>query len=140
MSTPKTRPDTRSTVAKFSIVFSTHFMRRGSRLWSKLDSCPRRSLRIPSPTGIAFLIPASRKSTPGGRIRRKITTSGLMWFFTLSIMPEALSTHPEPYRHSFPNTSVQEIYTGWAYPPKDYDKWADVVFHFVDHLRQRYGD
>ena len=58
----------------------------------------------------------------------------------IGFMPEALSTHPEPYRHSFPNTSVQEIYTGWAYPPKDYDKWADVVFHFVDHLRKRYGD
>jgi xylan 1,4-beta-xylosidase len=58
----------------------------------------------------------------------------------IGFMPEALSTHPEPYRHNFPSTNVQEIYTGWAYPPKDYNKWADVVFHFVDHLRKRYGD
>ena len=65
---------------------------------------------------------------------------GITPLVEIGFMPEALSTHPEPYRHSFPNTSVQEIYTGWAYPPKDYDKWADVVFHFVDHLRQRYGD
>src|SRR5579863_2850541 len=66
--------------------------------------------------------------------------AGITPLVELGFMPKALSTHPEPYRHSFPNTSVQEIYTGWAYPPKDYDKWADVVFHFVDHLRKRYGD
>jgi xylan 1,4-beta-xylosidase len=58
----------------------------------------------------------------------------------LGFMPQALSTHPEPYRHTFPNTSVQDIYTGWAYPPTNYDKWGDLVFHFVQHLRQRYGD
>ncbi len=52
-------------------------------------------------------------------------------------MPEALSTHPEPYRHNFPQGS---IYTGWAYPPKDYQKWSEVVFQFVHHLRERYGD
>src|SRR6202034_3147482 len=49
---------------------------------------------------------------------------GITPLVEIGFMPEALSTHPEPYRHSFPNTSVQEIYTGWAYPPKDYDKWA----------------
>jgi len=55
----------------------------------------------------------------------------------IGFMPEALSTHPEPYRHNFPQGS---IYTGWAYPPKDYRKWAEVVFQFVHHLRDRYGD
>ena len=55
----------------------------------------------------------------------------------IGFMPEALSTHPEPYRHNFPQGS---IYTGWAYPPKDYQKWAEVVFQFVHHLRERYGD
>ena len=52
-------------------------------------------------------------------------------------MPEALSTHPQPYRHNFPNG---DIYTGWAYPPKDYQKWSELIFHFVAHLRERYGD
>jgi xylan 1,4-beta-xylosidase len=65
---------------------------------------------------------------------------GITPLVEIGFMPEALSTHPEPYRHSFPDTGVQDIYTGWAYPPKDYDKWADVVFRFVDHLRKRYGD
>jgi len=55
----------------------------------------------------------------------------------IGFMPEALSTHPQPYRHNFPQGS---IYTGWAYPPKDYDKWSQLVFHFVQHLRARYGD
>jgi xylan 1,4-beta-xylosidase len=55
----------------------------------------------------------------------------------IGFMPEALSIHPEPYRHNFPNGS---IYTGWAYPPKDYGKWAELVYQFVRHLRERYGD
>ena len=55
----------------------------------------------------------------------------------IGFMPEALSTHPEPYRHDFPNGS---IFTGWAYPPKDHSKWAELVFQFTKHLRERYGD
>ncbi|HET8827518.1 MAG TPA: beta-xylosidase, partial [Terriglobales bacterium] len=62
---------------------------------------------------------------------------GLKPLVELGFMPEALSTHPEPYRHNFPNGS---IFTGWAYPPKDYNKWADLVFQFARHLRDRYGD
>jgi xylan 1,4-beta-xylosidase len=55
----------------------------------------------------------------------------------LGFMPEALSIHPEPYRHNFPQGS---IFTGWAYPPKDYQKWGELVFQFAKHLRERYGD
>jgi xylan 1,4-beta-xylosidase len=55
----------------------------------------------------------------------------------IGFMPQALSTHPEPYRHNFPHG---DIFTGWAYPPKDYQKWAELVFQFVRHLRGRYGD
>jgi xylan 1,4-beta-xylosidase len=63
--------------------------------------------------------------------------NGIAPLVQLGFMPQALSTHPEPYRHNFPQGT---IYTGWAYPPKDYQKWAEVVFQFVRHLRQRYGD
>ena len=52
-------------------------------------------------------------------------------------MPQALSRHPEPYRHNFPQG---ELFTGWAYPPKDYKKWSQLVFETVRHLRERYGD
>lgn len=65
---------------------------------------------------------------------------GLKPLVELGFMPKALSVHPEPYRHEFPLTPVNKIYTGWAYPPKDYKKWAELVFQFVEHLRQRYGD
>lgn len=66
--------------------------------------------------------------------------AGVKPLVEIGFMPEALSTHPEPYRHNFPNTPVAGIYTGWAYPPKDYQKWSALVFQFVRHLRERYGD
>lgn len=66
--------------------------------------------------------------------------AGIKPLVELGFMPEALSSHPEPYRHTFPEKSVAGLFTGWAYPPKDYQKWSELVFHFVQHLRQRYGD
>ena len=62
---------------------------------------------------------------------------GIKPLVQIGFMPEALSTHPEPYRHNFPQGP---IFTGWAYPPKDYQKWAELVFHFAAHLRDRYGE
>jgi xylan 1,4-beta-xylosidase len=53
----------------------------------------------------------------------------------VGFMPEALSIHPEPYRHSFPQG---DVFTGWSYPPKDYAKWSALVVAWVHHLRQRY--
>jgi xylan 1,4-beta-xylosidase len=67
-------------------------------------------------------------------------STGIKPLVEIGFMPEALSTHPEPYRHSFPHTSGAGIYTGWAYPPRDYEKWSELVYQFVRHLRQRYGD
>jgi xylan 1,4-beta-xylosidase len=54
----------------------------------------------------------------------------------IGFMPEALSTHPEPYRHTFPKG---EIWTGWTYPPKDEAKWSKLVLAYATHLRDRYG-
>lgn len=71
------------------------------------------------------------------RIFDAFHSAGVRPLVEIGFMPKALSTHPEPYRHNFPQGS---IYTGWAYPPKDYQKWAEVVFQFVRHLRERYGD
>jgi xylan 1,4-beta-xylosidase len=62
---------------------------------------------------------------------------GVLPLVEVGFMPEALSAHPEPYRHHFPQGT---IFTGWAYPPKEYAKWAELVFQFVRHLRGRYGD
>jgi xylan 1,4-beta-xylosidase len=74
------------------------------------------------------------------RIFDTFHNAGVKPLVEVGFMPEALSVHPEPYRHNFPNNSVGGIFTGWAYPPKDYQKWSDLVFHFVQHLRERYGD
>jgi xylan 1,4-beta-xylosidase len=62
--------------------------------------------------------------------------SGVQPLVEVGFMPEALSTNPVPYQHKFPNGS---IYTGWSYPPKDYDKWAALVTAWATHLRDRYG-
>jgi xylan 1,4-beta-xylosidase len=63
--------------------------------------------------------------------------TGVKPLVQIGFMPEALSTHPDPYRHNFPRGSV---FTGWAYPPKDYQRWSELVFQFAHHLRERYGD
>jgi xylan 1,4-beta-xylosidase len=66
--------------------------------------------------------------------------AGIRPIVEIGFMPEALSTHPEPYRHDFPKGPISAIYTGWAYPPRDYAKWSELVFQFTRHLRDRYGD
>jgi xylan 1,4-beta-xylosidase len=66
--------------------------------------------------------------------------AGISPIVEIGFMPEALSTHPEPYRHNFPKVPIGSIYTGWAYPPRDYAKWSELVYQFTRHLRERYGD
>jgi xylan 1,4-beta-xylosidase len=74
------------------------------------------------------------------RIFDTYQSDGIRPIVEIGFMPQALSTHPEPYRHNFPHDPVSSIYTGWAYPPNDYRKWAELVYQFVNHLRQKYGD
>ncbi|MVM38350.1 beta-xylosidase [Spirosoma sp. HMF3257] len=58
----------------------------------------------------------------------------------IGFMPEAMSTHPQPYRHNWkPGDNYNDIYTGWAYPPKDYTKWGELVYQWVKHSVSRYG-
>lgn len=58
----------------------------------------------------------------------------------IGFMPEALSQRPQPYRHHWaPGTPYKEILTGWATPPKDYDKWAELIYQWVRHGIARYG-
>lgn len=58
----------------------------------------------------------------------------------IGFMPEALSTHPEPYQHHWkPGADYREIETGWAYPPKDYDKWRELARQWAGHCAGRYG-
>ncbi len=58
----------------------------------------------------------------------------------IGFMPEAMSTHPQPYKHNWgPENKYGDIYTGWAYPPKDYQKWSELVYQWVRHSVARYG-
>jgi xylan 1,4-beta-xylosidase len=58
----------------------------------------------------------------------------------IGFMPELLSVKPSPYKHKWrPGAPYEEIYTGWAYPPKDYEKWAELIYQWVTHCVQRYG-
>lgn len=65
---------------------------------------------------------------------------GMKPFAQIGFMPKALSSKPEPYRHYWkPGAAYEDIYTGWAYPPKDYKKWAELVYQWVKHSINRYG-
>jgi len=52
----------------------------------------------------------------------------------IGFMPEALSVNPGSLTDSKP-----KHYSGWPYPPKSYEKWAELVFQWVKHCEQRYG-
>lgn len=62
--------------------------------------------------------------------------AGAQPFVEIGFMPEALSTHPEPYRHHWPK---DELFVGWTYPPKDYGKWGELIYQWVLHCVGRYG-
>lgn len=67
--------------------------------------------------------------------------SGVYPYVEIGFMPEAMSVKPEPYRHHWnPTLKYDEIFTGWAYPPKDYNKWEELVFQWVSHCVERYGE
>ncbi|MEO8416515.1 MAG: beta-xylosidase [Ginsengibacter sp.] len=58
----------------------------------------------------------------------------------IGFMPQALSVHPVPYRHTWkPGMPYNKIITGWAYPPKDYTKWGNLIYEWVKHSVERYG-
>lgn len=63
--------------------------------------------------------------------------NGITPFVQVGFMPEALSAGPSPYRHDFPRGAIT---TGWAWPPRDYAKWADLVEAWVRHVSDRYGE
>ena len=64
---------------------------------------------------------------------------GVRPYVQIGFMPEALSTHPQPYKHEWAPGGQKSISTGWAYPPKDYSKWAELVFQWVRHSVERFG-
>ena len=58
----------------------------------------------------------------------------------IGFMPEALSVKPESDSFQMtPDNQKVYHYTGWNYPPKSYEKFAELVYQWVKHCVQRYG-
>jgi xylan 1,4-beta-xylosidase len=49
----------------------------------------------------------------------------------LGLMPDSLSSAPD----SVPHTKDNLV----RYPPEDYSKWHDLIYHIVTHCKERYG-
>jgi xylan 1,4-beta-xylosidase len=58
----------------------------------------------------------------------------------IGFMPEAMSVKPQPYRHDWAvDKTYNTVFTGWAHPPRDYAKWAELIRQWVRHEVDRYG-
>ncbi|HEX7363427.1 MAG TPA: beta-xylosidase [Bryobacteraceae bacterium] len=66
--------------------------------------------------------------------------AGVTPYVEVGFMPEALSSHPQPYTpHWKPGDKFNHYALGWTYPPKSYKEWGDLIYHWVEHSIQRYG-
>jgi xylan 1,4-beta-xylosidase len=65
---------------------------------------------------------------------------GIKPYVQIGFMPKDLSIKPDPYQHSWtPTAKYDQIFTGWAYPPKDYQKWGDLAYAWTKHCVEKYG-
>lgn len=62
---------------------------------------------------------------------------GMKPLMEIGFMPKDLSSKPEPYEHTW--SKGGNLWTGWTYPPKDYNKWRELVYQWVNHSVKRYG-
>jgi len=63
--------------------------------------------------------------------------NGMKPLMEIGFMPKDLSSKPEPYEHTWSKNGT--LWTGWTYPPKDYNKWKELVYQWVKHSIERYG-
>jgi xylan 1,4-beta-xylosidase len=65
---------------------------------------------------------------------------GVRPYVEIGFMPQALSVRPEPYQHHWtPEAPYDAIFTGWAYPPKDFEKWGELAYQWTRHCLEGYG-
>jgi xylan 1,4-beta-xylosidase len=55
----------------------------------------------------------------------------------IGFMPKDLSSKPEPYKGK---DVFSRNRAGVSYPPKDYDKWAELIRQWARHSLERYGE
>ena len=63
--------------------------------------------------------------------------TGMKPLMEIGFMPKDLSSKPEPYEHDW--NKGGNLWTGWTYPPKDYNKWRELVYQWATHSVKRYG-
>jgi xylan 1,4-beta-xylosidase len=63
-----------------------------------------------------------------------ISAVGAFPFVEIGFMPQALSSHPTPYR----NRATTTLDGGCFYPPADYAKWAGLIRAWAMHANGRY--
>ena len=74
------------------------------------------------------------------RIVDTYVARGVRPYVQLGFMPQALSTHPEPYQHEWrPGLRYDAINAGWAFPPKNYARWSELAYQIAKHFIGRYG-
>jgi xylan 1,4-beta-xylosidase len=64
---------------------------------------------------------------------------GIKPYVEIGFMPEALTTHPQNYPHHPPVNERADVEGGQSYPPKDYAKWDELLFQWVNHCVEKYG-
>jgi xylan 1,4-beta-xylosidase len=65
-----------------------------------------------------------------------VTASGCRPLVEIGLMPKDLSVRPDPYRPPKPFGPNEGM--GVFFPPKDYDKWAELIRRWAHHTKARY--
>jgi len=65
-----------------------------------------------------------------------VTASGCRPLVEIGLMPKDLSVRPDPYRPPKPFGPNEGI--GVFFPPKDYEKWAELIRRWASHTKGRY--
>ncbi|HQI27669.1 MAG TPA: hypothetical protein PLT20_06245 [Sedimentisphaerales bacterium] len=63
-----------------------------------------------------------------------VVGSGCRPLVEIGFMPRDLSSRPEPYR----NSDTYKLDGGCFYPPKNYEKWAELIRQWARHSAERY--
>ncbi len=73
------------------------------------------------------------------RIFDTYLAAGVQPYVQLGFMPKDLSTHPDLYPVDVSLDKRVPENAGQAYPPKDYNKWRELIRRWVEHSVERYG-
>jgi xylan 1,4-beta-xylosidase len=80
--------------------------------------------------------------TVADRILDTYLARGIHPYLELGFMPAAMTSAPDgvPYRRPWhPGVDYKGITAGWSYPPRDFQRWGDLVYQWTRHNVERYG-